>query len=77
VNIAAQLKDNLKVAAFYGLIIGAAFWIPDIVIHGIRGKSFSSPDVRIMTVLLPLFGTASLYIVRKMRRNTDIKSCLF
>jgi len=70
-QITSQAKAKLKIASIYALIVGAAFWIPDIIVHGFSGKSFSSPEVHILTIMLPLVGASSLYIVRKIREYKD------
>jgi len=48
-----------------------AFWLPDIVIHGISRKSFSSPEALIMTFLLPAISALTFYIMRKTRDFKD------
>ncbi len=70
-KIADQIRAKLKITSLYALIVGAAFWIPDIIIHGFSGKTFSSPEVHIITFLLPLVGASSLFIVRKIRAYKD------
>ena len=49
-------------------IISAAllFWVPDVVVHLIAGRSFSGADVRLMTVLIPLICVTGFMVCPKL-----------
>ena len=66
-----QITSKIKIGSIYGLVIAAAFWIPDIVIHAYGDKSFFSREVRFMTAILPLISASSFYVVRKVREYKD------
>jgi hypothetical protein len=58
------VKPSAKTWTF--ISIGAlAFWLPDVFVHLLRRKSFDSPDVWLLTVLMPLCVFAALYIFAK------------
>jgi O-antigen/teichoic acid export membrane protein len=58
------VKPSAKTWTF--LSIGAsAFWLPDVFVHLLRRESFDSPDVWLLTVLMPLCVFAALYIFAK------------
>lgn len=66
-----EIKNKLKIGSTYGLSVAAAFWLPDVVIHALTGKSFFGREVLIITLFLPLIAAAIFYLIRKIRKYTD------
>jgi hypothetical protein len=58
-------SDNFK-ALKYTLIGGFAFWAPSVLLHWLRGPSFSSSDIYVLTVLLPITTFLLFAIVRNL-----------
>lgn len=45
------------------------FWIPDVFLHRVRGRSFSGIDIIILTLGLPLLCIAALKLVWQLRNG--------
>jgi hypothetical protein len=48
------MKSRTSVTLTLACFGAFSFWVPDILVHVIRRNSFDSPDVRIITLALPL-----------------------
>lgn len=52
------------------ITLGAiAFWIPDVFLHWVRGKSFAGIDIIILTLGLPLLCIGALRLVWQLRNR--------
>ncbi len=49
------------------LIGGVSFWLPDILVHAVRGERFSGGDVASLTLMLPTLSALTLHWIYRHR----------
>jgi hypothetical protein len=49
-----------------GIVAAVLFWVPSLIVHGVRGKHFSGQDARLLTVLLPVITLVGLWLASKV-----------
>lgn len=56
------------------MLIGAVgFWLPDTLLHALRGQAFNRQDVQIVTVVLPLTLLGTFFLVKWTNKGNPQK----
>jgi hypothetical protein len=55
----------------YMPLAALSFWVPDVLLHWLRGYRFSGLDVLVLTFLLPIITTPVVAVVWKRSVNTE------
>ncbi len=57
------------------ILLGAvAFWLPDILLHALRGYNFNGRDVRIVTIVSPLTLLIAFFLAKRTDKATPQRS---
>jgi hypothetical protein len=57
----------------FALIGGLSFWLPDVAVHLSFGHAFDSPQVRVITFLMPATFLAGYLMARRFAAKRDFK----
>jgi hypothetical protein len=64
------MTDRTERYVVLPLLGAVAFWVPDTLVHLVRSTHFDSPDVVVVTVLMPLSLFGGWFIVSRTRRRS-------
>ncbi len=62
----------MRIAPFFcrtALLGGFAFWLPGIVLHAVHGENFSSADVSVLTILLPVISVLAVVVAQCLQSS--------
>jgi hypothetical protein len=61
--------QDLKRAAKLAVLGASGFWLPDAVVHGLRGHKFNDRDVFIVSAVMPLTFLLTYMFAKKLTRD--------
>ncbi len=69
--VIAELQ-TMRIAPFFcgtALLGGFAFWLPSILLHAVHGENFSSADVSVLTILLPVISVLAVVVAQRLQSS--------
>ncbi len=72
-SIGLKGMKNWRAAPWLALLGGLAFWLPDVTVHISEGRNFDSPQVRLITILMPSTLLAAYFAGRRVATRRNFK----